>query len=549
MPPRHRTVLLTAAAVVLFSYGILWGLPNLVDFAQDSLVPVGALAERGADFEQVTSYRYPPLHFHVLRLAYLPVRVLARHHAIADNPKVRATLFILAARIVSLVMGLGVLVAIRRTGRRLWGDGVGCVAAALFALAPGTLYYVKNANLDMPYLFWLAWALYFYVRALEDGRAKHYVLLGLFSALAVCTKDQAYAFILLMPLPILYKKMGTGPISVRPLFLGAVAFLIPFVLIHNILFDPGAFKRHVETILGPGSEGWRLFASGSAGQIRLFVETVLRLADAWTVGGLALAVIGLCIVLRRRERSVERLALLVPLVSYHISFLAVVGYVPTRFVLPMVLVLSLFAARGVTWLWCSADIPVRTTNGRGEAAPPSLMRRATAAILIACLALGGLSVNYVMSSYSRYDAQIWLERNAEALGRIAFISPADDALDMRDMPRFNKPVEPVPVRPDLAAVRETAPDALVLSLGPGHPAAGWMPMQPSSILRRHVGTWGLARSMPRPEEDFYSRMISGEEGYAVAAQFASPLAPFVPEVAESLNRTIVILVRDEGAAP
>ena len=49
MPPRHRTVLLTAAAVVLFSYGILWGLPNLVDFAQDSLVPVGALAERGAD--------------------------------------------------------------------------------------------------------------------------------------------------------------------------------------------------------------------------------------------------------------------------------------------------------------------------------------------------------------------------------------------------------------------------------------------------------------------------------------------------------------------
>jgi 4-amino-4-deoxy-L-arabinose transferase-like glycosyltransferase len=526
---RHPLFILMAVSFLLIMYGLLWGLPNLYDFAQDSVVPQGNLAQVHAPFEKVTAFRYPPFHFLLLRACFLPARGLLQISSLSENAKVASTLFILTARLASVAMALGALGFIYAAGRRLWDERVGRAAALLFVLSPVALYYAKNANLDIPYLFWLSLVLFFYVRIMQENRRRDYLWLGLSAALAVCTKDQAYGFILLMPIVLLVHLRARLKLPLREFlpqalknFAGpaALGFAVPFVAIHNILFDPAGFWRHVSVVIGPGSEGWRQFQSGPLGQLRLLAETLLRLSDAWTAAGVALAVYGLIVAFREDGERRTRLATLVPVISYHLSFLAVIGYVYPRFVLPMLLVLALFAGRGAASLW---------RGGR--------LGQIAVAALIGWIGLAGLCVDYVMSEYPRYDAQKWLEAHASAETKIFYVG------EMRDMPRFNRPLDAHPVEPTpkaIAALRPPA-DLLVLSFEQGSAAAGTRSFRISSILRRHLGDWGLIGK--EGGKGFLDRLAAGEFGYAEAARFESPISAFMPEVAESLDRTIVILGR------
>jgi len=531
---KRHIILLLGVGLVLCSFGLMWGLPNLYDFAQDSVTPVGAFAEKGFRFDQITTYRYPPFHFGLLRVAFFPLRAVVSTPAFRDNPKLKGTLFIFAARLVSLVMALGTMWFLYAAGRRLWHGRAGLAAALTFILSPVTLYYAKNANLDMPYVFWLAATLFLYVRILQENRRWDYLWLGLAAALAVCTKDQAYAFLLFMPLPIIHRlwtrptdENKPGPSRLALVGLAAAAFVVPFVLIHNILFDPVGFRRHVQMIMGPASEGWREFSAGPVGQLRLLCETVLCLMSAWTPAGLALVVIGLVTALRRSGPRYVELALLVPVISYHFSFPAVVGYVYPRFTLPMMLVLTLFAGHGVTWLW--------------ERRWGTVQGAAVAITLIAWTGLAGLSLDYVMSKYSRYDAQMWLERNVPAAARVAYVG------EMRDMPRFNKPLDPHPCEANEEALAQSGADVLVLSLEQGHPATGSNSTRLASIIKRNLGSWGRSDRDRDPARrgSFLVRLVAGEMGYGELVRFESPLARFVPEVTESVNRTIVVMVRTE----
>ena len=530
-PPagRHPLFILMAAGFVLIMFGLMWGLPNLYDFAQDSVVPQGNLAQVNASFEKVTAFRYPPFHFLLLRACFVPARSLLQLSGLAENPKAASTFFILAARLVSAAMALGALGLIYAIGRRLWDAGTGRAAALLFALSPVTLYYAKNANLDIPYLFWLALALFFYVRILQENRRRDYLWLGLAAALAVCTKDQAYGFILPMPVVLFFHlrakfKLPLSEFLPRALhFAGpaALGFAVPFVAIHNILFDPAAFWRHVGVIVGPGSEGWRQFSRGPIGQLRLLVETVLRLCDGWTLAGLALAIYGLVVAFREGGERRTRLATLVPVLAYHLTFLAVIGYVYPRFILPMLLVLALFAGRGAVVLW----------RGGG-------LGRIAVVVLAAWIGLAGLSVDYVMSEYPRYDAQKWLEAHASAETQLFYVG------DMRDMPRFNWPLDAHPVEPTPAAIAALRPaaDLIVLSFEEEHPATKSNSMRIAPILRRHLGDWGLIGA-PDRGKGFLERLVAGEFGYTEVARFESPISAWVPEVCESLNRTVVIVGR------
>jgi len=534
-----------AAALVLCLVGIMWGLPHHWDFAQDSVVPLGRLARIGAAGDEVTQYRYPPFHLFLLKVAFVPVRLLV--NLARFNQKTGDTFFILTARLISAAMALGALRFIILLGKRLWDERVGLLAGALFILSPATLYYAKNANLDIPYIFWLAWALLVYVRILEEDRPRDYIQLGLLAAIAVCTKDQAYAFFLLMPVPIIiriWKKKESpeapGARWMKPAF-GFLAFLIPFILIHNILFNPQAFWLHVKTIIGPGSEGWREFAPGPAGQLRLLLATILRLMDAWTVAGVVLAGIGLWLGLRGTEKSFVRRAVLLPAISYYIFFLCIVGYVYTRFALPLILVLAPFGGIGVIRLWES-----RPRN--------RLFGRVAAVILIGWLALAGLAVDIVMRCYSRYDAQMWLEKNCADQTLICYPREGDE----RDMPRLNEPLNAHPLlrkKENIsleAALRRKRPDVLVLSFDASHPTEGARSLRPSALIRRVLRDWNfgkaaVSRNASDRKEEFLKRLLSGKAEYTTVKRFGSPVVPgwFVPEVAESLNRTIVILVREK----
>lgn len=542
---RRQRIAFWVVALLLCCVGILWGLPNHWDFAQDSVVPLGQLARMDATGEAVTQYRYPPFHLELLSVLFAPVRWITDATAIGQNEKLSATLFILTARLVSVAMTLGTLGFLIATGRRLWDERTGLMAALLFLLSPATLYYAKNANLDMPYLFWLSACFFLMVRILQENRPRDYVWLGISAALAVCTKDQAYAFLagilLAMLLAARRKRVKEGEsaegraagyrLSWKRLGAGLIAFVVPFVLIHNILFDPGGFVKHVQTIIGPGSEGWREFTPGPAGQLRLLLATLLRLMDAWTVAGVALAVMGFKHVRQAPPRNVSLSGILLPGLIYYVGFVAIIGYIYTRFTLPLLLVLSFTAARGALGLW--------------DAGTSSKAARVAAVVLVGWIGIAGLALDATMSRYSRYDAQQWLETNLTGHTRLYYYG------DMRDMPRFNEPLD---AKPLTEADRDAAPaealrrkrvEVLVLSIAPGEPG-GVMPWRPSSWIRAALEPVSFGAHGPQQSEgqSFTERLLQGEPAYRKVAGFRSPVAPLVPEVAESVNRTVLIFEKE-----
>ena len=423
-------------------------------------------------------------------------------------------------------MALGILALLRAIGRRLWDESAGVAAALLFILSPVTLYYAKNANLDIPYVFWLAAALLVYVRILQERRSA-----GLSLAWDSRRAGRVHERpgVRIHPLHAAGARAGAarraGGMRWRASALGALGFAVPFALIHNVLFDFAGFWRHVKMILGPASEGWREVALGPVGQARLLVETLLRLMDAWTPAGLALAVARNRgrVAPARKARPVDR-------------------HADTAGVL-LRLLPDAYRLR-VSALHAPDDAGAGAVCGtrRGLALAPALAGRRRENRRPPRWSAGSRWPAFRWTTscrdYARYDAQMWLERHASAATRLRYIG-AD-----RDMPRFNKPLDAKPVEPeDLASLQPPA-DLLVLSFEQGHPATGSRSTRLGAVLRRRLGDWGLIHGKSGGK-DFYERLVAGELGYKEAARFESPIGAFVPEVAESVNRTIVILERAE----
>ena len=180
----HAVVLLSAA---LNACGIWWGLNWR--WAPDEIYPSQVLEAIESRFSNGWSGPYPPFHYYVLSLAYVPFLV-------ADWLLATRVPFPLhlVNRSVSLVMATGIVVVCYVIGRELRGRAAGLAAALLTALLLPFVYYAKTGNLDVPYLFWFSLAMLFYTRIVVTGDAGAYAWFALTGALAIASKDQAYGF-------------------------------------------------------------------------------------------------------------------------------------------------------------------------------------------------------------------------------------------------------------------------------------------------------------------------------------------------------------------
>ncbi|HRU07172.1 MAG TPA: glycosyltransferase family 39 protein, partial [Candidatus Brocadiia bacterium] len=421
-PSPHRYppwLLVAVAASLLVLYGLLWGLPNLWDPAADSLTPQGLLVAQSRDFLRLTSGRYPPLHFYALRLAFVPADALAHLGAFA-NLKLKSTLYITTARLISAAMFVATVLLVRALTRRLYGPGPGLIAAAVVALCPLAQYYAKNANLDVPYVFWLALALLFLQRFFDEQRSWDLTWAALCATAAVCTKDQAYGFVLLLPVPVLASlrhRLGAWrPVLTSfTVWRAACAAVLGFALCHGLMWNPQPFVEHVRVIAGPASQGWRETTPDLIGQVRLLTETILRLAEAMSEPIFAAAVAGAVLAARQRRG----LWLLWGPVGYWLAFLAVAGYVYPRFTLPMVVACAPLAGLALDRLrrWRPAAKPVGAI----------LAGLALAWLAVACAAL-----LYDLDNDTRASAQAWIEEHVPITAKVGFLGPE------RDMPRLNR---------------------------------------------------------------------------------------------------------------
>jgi hypothetical protein len=415
--PAMRWILLISLALNLTA--IWWGLPG-GDWMPDELTPAQVMDAWALRFAHGWFDRYPPLHFYVLTAVFSPILFLDWLGRLDASTGAPYALLALAGRLVSIAAGVGVLLAAYACGARAFGKRAGVFAAGIFAVVTPFVYYGKSANLDVPYLFWFAVSLVFYLRAVGRAQLNDVVGFAAFGALAICTKDQAYGLYVLPPLAIVHRlwRLNRGAGLSRPLVravfnarmaLAAVAALSIFVLAHNVVFNASGFRDHVLLILGPASETYRDFEPTMAGRLALLRLTgeIIRVAWGWPM--LLAGVVGVALALRARASRAVALFLMLPVASYYLTFVDVVLYNYDRFMLPVCLVLSLFGGLAFD-RWLSAG-PWRRT------------RVAAAAVAFTYTLICAATVDVAMVRDSRYTVEAWLRAHVTAGDVVGYVFP------------------------------------------------------------------------------------------------------------------------------
>jgi len=399
--PRLKWILL--ASLVLNVAGIWWGLPG--SWVAIELKPQYILEALSQHFSHGWYDAYPPVHFYLLTAAWSPLLLLSALDRLTFDSAAAYTALVVISRVVSLAMAAGIVAAACACATRAFGPRVGLTTAAIVAVTAPFLYYAKTANVDVPYLFWWALSMVFYLELLESGRMRDYLLFAVAATLSVCTKDQAYGLYLLAPLVIVSQicreNRRTGmprallrAVVDRRIWAAAAASLALFAICHNVLFNSGGFMDHVRFITGPGSQAYRVYPPTLAGHLEL-LRTTIRLIEVsmgWPLFVAGLAGLALAIAAPAWRRTA--IWLVVPVVSYYFGFINVVLYNYDRFVLPMCFVLAIFGGIAVDRLLSSAR-----ARRWGVAA-------VTAAFAYTALYAG--TVDFLMIEDSRYTAERWM---------------------------------------------------------------------------------------------------------------------------------------------
>jgi 4-amino-4-deoxy-L-arabinose transferase-like glycosyltransferase len=463
---RRELRLLLVAALVLYVAGIWWGVPW--PWAPDELGPESIYDALGKHFAGGWHDKYPPVQYVLDALVCLPAYVAAAFGLL--NPtsfETESTLLILM-RLLTVVMSMGAVAAVHLTARELYGRR-GAIAAAIVAgFTPVFVFYAKLANVDAPSIFWLAWAVYFYVRAVRGGAARDLFGYALTAVTAIATKDQAGGFFVLPSLHLAW--LAARRRAWRPLAAAAAVSVVVLAFEMGIPFNAAGFAAHVQVMTGEASQPFRLPGPPLARQAMVAWLTLVQTAWSMAWIGLGAAVAGVAIEIRRRRF----LWLLLPVASYYLFFLAVAGYVYDRFVLGIGVVLAIFAGGFV-------DDLLR------DDAPARRWRQAACAAGLALVVWAGVSIDLMMILDSRYSAARWISTHRTHT-RIALVGPA------RYLPYI--------------------PGALRVGGGPnefaGEKRPGYVVVN-AEVMRR--------ASLPPVERAWQQFLDSGQSGYVVAARF------------------------------
>jgi hypothetical protein len=405
-----------AGSLILNLAGIGWGLPG--EWAGIELKPEYVLDGMSQHFSHGWFDFYPPFQYYVLTVAMSPVLLLSYLGRMSVDGAGVHTFIVVIFRLISVAAAAGTLIATFLCGTHAFGRRAGLFAAGIVGLTTPFLYYAKTANVDLPYLFWFALSLMFYVRLLDISRTEDYVLFAATATLAVCTKDQAYGLYLLAP-PVIIQQMWRAnrqagrshplwrAVFDRRLATAAITAAVLFAACHNLLFNLTGFLKHVRLITGSGSVPYRMFEPTPAGRLELLRLTVhiIEVSLGWPL--FLVSVSGLLVAAATPHLRRTATWLVLPVVSYYLGFIEVILYNYDRFVLPICLVLALFGGLAL-------DVFVAESSRAARRATPSAFvllgrpwRVAGVILVFAYTLLYAGTVDVLMLEDSRYAVEAW----------------------------------------------------------------------------------------------------------------------------------------------
>ncbi len=412
---RSPLVWILCAAAALRITGLFWGLPAADGWDNDGFAPRNFLTALALTYTPGSYFTYPPLHAFVLAILTLPgillvlfqVPSFTQADVIAEftRPGV-ATFFAVVARLVSLVMSLGIIWCIGEMARLVAGSRAQLFAAGACALGVVLTYYGQVSNLDVPYLFWSSLSLLLVMRSVTQHQPRLFWWAALLAAAAVATKDQAYAvFALSLPLFLLawfaadpWPRRNARKVLVT-LLLAAAAALAALLLVDGAITNPVGFARRLAFLAGPASQDYAEYMAAPAGWLALLQDMMAFFLRGYAVAVLLAALgLGLHLSRLRGDRSAWVAGLLpaLAIISFIVCFNFSALRTDHRFLLPQAVFACVYIGIAGAWLAFHAN--------RWLASGARIGLAVTALIALHhCIA-----VNASMLLDPRYDAERWM---------------------------------------------------------------------------------------------------------------------------------------------
>lgn len=423
----ERLVLLGVA--ILHVVGIGWGLPSSDGWDVDGVAPRDFLPGVLKTFTPGDYFTYPPLHLLLLTALTLPATLIAliRAPSLSQHDVVEVflrvplmTTFAMTARVVSLFMSLGIVLAVGRMASAIFGPRARPWAMAVAGVEVGGTYYAHTTNLDIPALFWASYALLGLVLAVQADEPKRLRRVAVLAACAIATKDQAYAvFALSFPCALglwalARSRPGTRPVRelVRETIYLGVLGLGLVLLFDGALFNPTGFLARLRFLTGPASQDFAQYSRDWPGRISAFQDAATFLPKHYPLALAPVFVLGAVLALARTKGR-ERIAALVPLLailSFTLTFNCVARRVEERFMLPQMQLLAIYGGGAIAVVLEMAPRAAASRSGRRVV---TLLVRLTA---VACV-LAGLRQSAIviatMLGDSRYEAEAYLREHVQ----------------------------------------------------------------------------------------------------------------------------------------
>lgn len=359
---RLRALVLLGLAVAI-AVGCTWGLPNSTSWVADSISPrscgLGAVVE---NFIPGHFQHYPPLHMAILTIFSLPwmaaaasktgLNVDALGHELIKP--VYMTGVEVSARLVAAAMALGIVWNTMRLWSRISAERAALVAGIVVATNAAFVFYAHTGNLEVPYLFWITWALVELDRvAAGEARERQVLLLAVAATL---TKDQA-AGALLFPIPIYVVLVpwlsARTPIIRKSLVIAALTAIAAYGFGSGAFLNPSGFHKRVVMMLGPASHTWAAYPRDLAGNAALARDTLNATTEftSWPIALAAAIGLGLTFGLQRGLARWRALLPIVAALSFSVFFNFSARRTDTRFLLPQSIFFFPYVAVTFEWLW------------------------------------------------------------------------------------------------------------------------------------------------------------------------------------------------------
>ena len=411
-----------------------WGLPNgNTSWAADALGPLTVLSIARHSIIPWNSgwfyFKYPlgyPLLLLILWAPYLGLQILTGHLRSPGaaypygftHPDTALYLLALVGRGLSVACVAGTVALTYGIGRRLFGRVAGRLAAWFTATAYPFVYYAHTTNLDATHVFFIVLALWATVVAARTDARLPYALLGVAAAMAVSTKEQAFALFLPLPILVVAGRWRDLPATIfgARRYLAAVwnsgtrtavaSTIVTLVVANNVLLNPSGFVRRLIYLSGRPVAG--VSARLAPVKFSLFKgvakewQYLCQLGDAVESSlGLPLCVLvvgGIAYVVWRRPRAA--VFLLAPAVAQYYLSLRTLDLITLRYTLSLSVIGVLCAAA------LCADLLHR---GRYR----MLVGIAVGGVCALALARA-LELDLMLRDDARYQAEVWMRENMPA---------------------------------------------------------------------------------------------------------------------------------------